>query len=653
MLLKKAVELKEELIKISQGNPDAIEKIEAFYEHWLTQYSISKKESTKLQSILENIYEGVISINELGIISSFNKAAEDIFGYTTEEVTGKNVKMLMPEPYHSEHDGYLDNYKRTYEKKIIGIGREVVGQKKDGSTFPLFLAVTQIDSEQESIFVGVVRDLSEQKRLEKMKNEFVSTVSHELRTPLTAIQGSLALIKSGVMGELNEKVEPLIQMALNNSERLILLINDILDLEKIQSGKMEFDFEEYDVVSLIDESIKMNQGYADKYNVQLSFASNIEEAKIYVDKNRFHQIMSNLLSNAIKFSPENGVVEVVVSQNEDNVKVEVADKGSGIDDKFKKVIFQKFAQADASNTKQKGGTGLGLNITKAMVENMGGDIGFESEIGKGTTFYLTFPLVVKTPQKITHTMQPKNKGKVLIVEDDPDIAHLISLMLTQENIGFDIAYTADAAKTLLLEDGYDAMTLDIGLLGQDGLSLLDEIRKDAKFQTLPVIVVSANALQEKKSKNLNLAFEVVDWINKPINQTNLIDSLHQVLNTQPNNFPNILHVEDDKDLYSLTKVLLEDIANVELATTKQETMQKLQQKNYDLLLLDIMLSDGSSQKLIPKIKELYPAMPIILFTAQEVDKNLRSQVESSLVKSRTSNVVFLDTIKNILEKKKR
>jgi PAS domain S-box-containing protein len=651
MLKKKTAELSAYLKEILKDDVVALDKIEEFRQCALQEYAHTQINTQKLESILDNVFEGIVSINASGTVASFNKSAEEIFGYDASDVIGKNVKMLMPEPYHSEHDGYLHNYKTTHVKKIIGIGREVLGQRKDKTTFPLYLAVTEIQYDDEPLFIGLVRDLSEQKHLEKMKNEFISTVSHELRTPLTSIQGSLSLINSGVMGEVNEKIKPLLSIALNNSERLISLINDILDIEKIESGKMEFDFQEYNLVTLIEEALQMNAGYAKKYGVNMEFITNEKKVLAHVDKNRFQQVMSNLLSNAIKYSPKSEAVKIKLSLEKQSVKVEVIDKGEGIDKEFQKRIFQKFAQADASNTKQKGGTGLGLNITKAIVEQMGGTIGFEPEQDKGTRFYFTLPIAEKNNAVSLADETKEFYAKVLIVEDDHDIAKLISLMLQGENIRCDIAYDALNAKKLLLENKYDAMTLDIDLPDQDGYALLEELRTHAEYADLPVIIVSANVVKkEPKPENLALNFKVINSLIKPIDQKELISSLKNALHPNENKLPTLLHVEDDKDIASLSKILLEDIANVELATTKKEAMQMINTRHYDMLLLDIMLPDGSIEDILPEIKEKYPSLPVILFTAQEVNKTLKDKVSKALIKSRTSNVEFLDTIKNILAK---
>lgn len=343
------------------------------------------------QAILNNMVDGVITIDVQGVIQTFNLAAERVFGYAAEEVVGRNVKMLMPSPYHEHHDDYLKNYQLTHQEKVIGNGREVEGLRQDGSQFPMELAVSEIRREGHPIYVGIVRDITERKRVECMKNEFVSTVSHELRTPLTSISGALGLIAGGALGDLPEKVREMILIALNNSQRLSHLINDLLDMEKLMAGKMRIQLQPQRLAPMLTEAMSDNQGYADKYQVLLALAP-VPDVLVHVDAQRLQQVLSNLISNAIKFSPIGGQVEISAQVMDNQVRVAVRDHGAGIPPEFRERIFQKFAQADASNTRQRGGTGLGLAISRELIEHMAGKIGFDSAEGKGSCFYIDLPL---------------------------------------------------------------------------------------------------------------------------------------------------------------------------------------------------------------------------------------------------------------------
>jgi len=256
--------------------------------------------------------------------------------------------------------------------------------------------ICEVNKENDNIIelVGAYQDISELKKIEKIQNEFVSAVSHELRTPLTAIHGSLVLLNSNKLDDSNPALRnEMLNIAERNSDRLLLLINDILDMEKIESGKLDFTMSNYNLGELISQAMAENDAIARKYNVTIKLVTDIPDTEVHIDKERLFQILTNLISNAAKFSPENSVIEVSTLLNKDEVCISIQDYGSGIPDDFRDKIFTKFSQADNSNIRQQGGTGLGLSICKSIINSMGGNIGYESKPGEGSRFYITFPLI--------------------------------------------------------------------------------------------------------------------------------------------------------------------------------------------------------------------------------------------------------------------
>lgn len=237
----------------------------------------------------------------------------------------------------------------------------------------------------------IVEDISERKKIEQMKSEFVSTVSHELRTPLTSIAGSLGVVTSGALGTLPVNIQTMLDIAYKNSQRLNALINDLLDMEKLVSGQMRLAMQTTDVVGLIKATMQEMKAYADQYAISLAMCVPTDEVMVPVDPQRFVQVVANLLSNAIKFSPLGETVTVTLSTTQNTMMLSIVDRGVGIPASFQPQIFQKFAQADASDTRQTGGTGLGLAISQELVARMNGEIGFESEVGK-TRFFFSLPL---------------------------------------------------------------------------------------------------------------------------------------------------------------------------------------------------------------------------------------------------------------------
>jgi signal transduction histidine kinase len=235
------------------------------------------------------------------------------------------------------------------------------------------------------------RDITAQREAERMKKEFTSTLSHELRTPLTSIIGSLQLINSGVLGDSVPDVAELTAVAERNGQRLLDLINDILDIEKIESGKLTLSPQVMRVDELVGEALLLNKAFGDRFKVRFQSSGDLPERTVNADRKRLQQVMTNLLSNAVKFSPEGGVVEVTTEDRDGKVRVAIHDRGSGIPEGFRNRIFGRFTQADSTTARQKGGTGLGLAICKRLVEMMQGHIGFEDRPGGGTSFWFELP----------------------------------------------------------------------------------------------------------------------------------------------------------------------------------------------------------------------------------------------------------------------
>lgn len=350
-----------------------------------------RESELRTSMIIESVIDGIITMRPDGVVESYNRAATAIFGYTDDEVVGRNIRMLMPEETAAQHNGFLDHYMETGEGGIIGVPREVVGQRRNGSTFPMELAVIDMRFNDDVIFVGMIRDITERKKVERMKNEFISTVSHELRTPLTSIIGALGLVQGGLAGEVSEKSLELVGIAARNSARLVRLIGDILDIEKIESGELEIDFQPIDLASTIGRAITENVSYAADFNVRLAMDDTAGGAIVHGGGDQILQVLTNLISNAAKFAPLHSTVEITTQRLGDVIRTSVIDHGPGIPEDFRSRIFGKFTQADSSDTRRQGGTGLGLSICKALVEKMDGKIGYKSEIGAGTTFYFDLP----------------------------------------------------------------------------------------------------------------------------------------------------------------------------------------------------------------------------------------------------------------------
>jgi len=575
-----------------------------------------------------------------------NRAYEEVFGLTSEQLQGRTIRQIVGEEMYAlirprieeVLQGYPVVYERAQKTARSGTRDYVVNY------FPRY--GDGADDGKVIGFYTLANDVTELKRIDRMKSEFVSTVSHELRTPLTSIRGSLGLISGGVAGQLPDAVKTLVGIAKSNCERLIRLINDILDIEKIESGKMTLDLQVLELKPLLEQALAANEGYGTSKNVTLTLDFPDEELMVRADGDRLTQVVTNLLSNAMKFSPENGVVEIHVARNGTSVRVEVRDHGPGIPEEFRKRIFQKFSQADSSDTRQKGGTGLGLNISRAIVERLGGTIGFETRTGEGTTFYFELPEWEEPPPTRPVEMLG-DRPRVLICEDDPDISRLIGMMLDKGGFDSEPVYSAEDALIRMSQQHFDAITVDLKLPGQDGIALIRSLRSRLLTRDIPVVVISAWASEGKVQFN-DQALTVSDWLEKPIDENQLVLGVRRAVEGAAENKPVILHVEDDPDIQRIAATIAQDFATFVFAATLQEARARLESQPFDLVLLDINLKEGSGWDLLTDIEALHAPPPVVVFSAIEATRAQAARASAVLVKAKTSNEELLATLRRVL-----
>jgi PAS domain S-box-containing protein len=344
----------------------------------------------KLALFAERAPIAVLELQNDGTVSEVNHAAEMLFGYAAAELVGGSVKKLVRPEFHREFDRI---FRELVGKRESMAGLKIRNPRRDGIDLICEWTVTPLVNSQNQVIAIIAqgRDVTAQLEAERMKKEFTSTLSHELRTPLTSIIGSLQLINSGVMGEVEAEIGELTQVAARNSQRLLDLINDILDIEKIESGKLALAPEVIAVDDVVREAILLNKGFGERFKVGFETRGDRPERRVRADRKRLLQVMTNLLSNAAKFSPEGAVVEISTEDVGANVRVAIHDRGSGIPDAFRQRIFGRFTQADSTATRQKGGSGLGLAISKRLIELMRGHIGFDNRPGGGSTFWFELP----------------------------------------------------------------------------------------------------------------------------------------------------------------------------------------------------------------------------------------------------------------------
>ncbi|WP_323814626.1 CHASE domain-containing protein [Cellvibrio sp. NN19] len=350
--------------------------------------NLVEQRTKELAAILENAVESILVADEQGAIQQANPAAASLFKYPLEQLFSLNIADLVPALRHS-----LNEYSEHLATANV---REMLGRCSDGNDLEIEMSVSPVDIQERKLFTFIIHDASAKRRVERLKGEFISTVSHELRTPLTSIKGALSIVLSGSLGEMADKIRDLLVIANTNVDRLARLVNDILDVDKLEFGKVQLNLRQSVVYPLVQQSIEQNHGYADRYGVKLQLEVPTEatmQAVANIDPDRFLQVMANLISNAIKFSYLDGVVRIEMRCDEHSLTITVIDEGQGIAENFRARIFQRFAQVDSSDTRRRDGTGLGLSITKVIIERMGGSIDYSSILGKGSRFFFTLPIV--------------------------------------------------------------------------------------------------------------------------------------------------------------------------------------------------------------------------------------------------------------------
>ena len=434
---------------------------------------LHRDQATRFATLFDSVEDAIVIINAGGTIEAWNRGAQHLFGYAAEDIIGKDVRLLLPEPHASMPIDQFLRYGQTELEARHGSGRIV----------PIEISLREMLIEGNRRFSAVMRDISVRREVERMKAEFVSTISHELRTPLTSIAGSLTLISGGAAGEVPQKIARLVGIARQNSERLIRLINDILDLEKAEAGKLEFQFSVRSLRAEVASVAEFNRGFAQSLGVAIELEEG-DDAEVFTDSDRLTQVLTNLISNAAKFSPPGGTVRIRINREDPGVRVTVSDNGPGIPAEFCARIFQKFAQADASDSRAKSGTGLGLSIAKTITEKLGGRIGFDTTPGKGTSFYIILPMHGRTldsknapelPGKAeeAETERGESLPKILHVEDDYSLTAIVREAMSR-NASVTSARSVATARHLLRTQRFDAIILDVGLPDGSGIELLSD-----------------------------------------------------------------------------------------------------------------------------------------------------------------------------------
>lgn len=600
----------------------------------------------KLAAIVNTSTDAIIGRELDGTITSWNPGAERMFGFSKDEAVSQNISIIIPEEKHEEMDGFT----KTISDGNSVIDAETIRTKKDGSKLDVSISLTPLRNQIGTITGAsiIARDITNRKEVERRISEFYSTVSHELRTPLTSIRGALTLVADEIVEPGSEEAREMVQIARNSSERLVNIINDILDLRKIEAGKLELNFETVSGRSLISSAIQIMTGMAQKANVQLSNLME-NDISLYADSSRLLQVLTNLISNAIKYSEPNKLVTLTAEATAScMVRFSVTDEGPGIPLEFQHKLFEKFQQVDSSDTRAKEGSGLGLSICKAIVLEHGGKIGLQSKPGVGTTFWFELPFT-ECISKVEDITILDGKKLVLMVEKDFNLAHLLSLKLNEK--GFRTRHVASKAQAInvLGKCQPDVILMALLLPDGSGIDLIENIRSDARTNKVPIIVMTG--------RNIN-DFEcappvVFDWFSKPLDLTSIITSIERA--TSDLHDRKILVVEHDLNIRAVIVALLKTLnATCIEAGTGIQALSIVKSSHPDVIVLDVNVPEYNGFKFVELLrKDSSSLIPLIVYSGEEFTeadrKRLTLGVTKHLTKGRVTPNEFVEAVRELLD----
>ncbi len=501
----------------------------------------------------------------------------------------------------------------------------------------------------------------ELERANKMKSEFLSNMSHELRTPLNAIIGFAEVLKDKIPGDLNEEQIEFVQDIHSSGQHLLQMINDILDLSKIEAGKMSLQYETFFVPDAITDVFHILKGLAKKKNLLLTTTIDPDVKDIEADRIKFKQILYNLLSNAIKFTPQNGSITTRAYITDDTLQVSVADTGIGMKPEDQEKVFKEFWQADSSLARKYEGTGLGLTLTKRIVEMHGGRIWFNSEFGKGSTFYFTIPLkathrIPKLKEAGAKPRYTETKGKeeaktILVVEDDHMAAELLTVYLTSAGYNVIVASDGEDAIKKAKEFHPFLITLDIMLPRIDGWDVLSELKNFPDTADIPVVIVSII-----DNRELGYSLGATEYLIKPVSREKLINTVNSCISDKKTKDKSmkILVVDDDVNAVKYMSAVLESEGfDVLKAYSGRAGINLAINNSPDLIILDLMMPEVSGFDVVEKLR-VHPTakkIPIIVCSAKDITQKekaiLNGNILSIVRKGNHTSEDLLVAVKNI------
>ncbi len=585
-------------------------------------------------TVLDSTIDALLILNPSGTVESMNAAASRMLGYAPAELERRDIGTILDiapgEGSFHQRVGLIDGQLRQ------SFLPDTVVRHRDGREIAVDVAIGLMKLPSGFHLVVSLRDISERKRMERVKDDLMSTVSHELRTPLTSVVGSLGLLRAGAAGEIGPAAARLVEIAENNSRRLIRLINDMLDIDRIESGKLEIARDPIDLRTVIDDACTGTEGLVRPKGVELACQKPEQPVVVAGDADRLLQVVTNVLSNAARVAPQGSVIDLRLEVDDADARVLIDDRGPGIPPSFRDRIFGRFERAEPDDGAT--GTGLGLAISREIVLRHGGAIWFEDRPGGGTRFLFTIPLLGSTAGA-----KPQ-AAAVLICEEDDAVARTLIAIVAAEGCAYDLVRSSVEAREALRHRRYTAILVGLTLPDEGGIAFAQAARGGDPPVDAPIIVVARSLDGDAPT-----VLDVVDWIGKPADPSRLAIAIRSALARDNPRQPLILHLDDDRDLLEVVAAAVEPEARIVTATDLNEARSILQRVSPDMAILDVKLAEGSGLDLIPFLVDgRGVSIPTIIYSAQDVSAHAAREVDAVLVKARGSIPDLKATIRRLL-----
>jgi PAS domain S-box-containing protein len=628
----------------------------------------SSEERARL--IVDAAYDAFVAIDSDSVFTTWNRQAEATFGWSREEAIGRSlVETIIPPQHREAHRRGLAHFLATGEGPVLNRRIEITALRRSGEEFPVELAIWPLRLGERYYFNAFLRDITERKRGEEelrqakeaaetanyAKSDFLAKMSHELRTPLNSIIGFSEMLQDKSFGALNEKQHRYVSNVLTSGRGLLQLINDILDLSKVEAGHMDLALSEFEIGTALAEVRTIVGTLVNKKHLGLEVEVESGLPTLEADQGKVKQVLYNLLSNAIKFTPEGGNIRVTARRASEIeareigewIEIAVADTGIGLRPEDKQRIFGEFEQVDAGYTRNQEGTGLGLALSRKLVELHGGWIWVESEPGAGSIFRFVLPFAQREGTPDTRAVDAQHEAStggllILVVEDDQLTRELLTHQLTDAGYRVAQAATGEQGVALAKELRPAGITLDILLPDGDGLDVLAQLKSLPETRDIPVIVVSITEHQE-----LGLSLGAMDWVVKPLNRSDFLAAVRRVFaRTGSKAAATVLVVDDEAPTVELlTDMLGSQGYRVLSASDGRRGIEVARAERPDLIVLDLLMPETTGFEVVRELR-MHPEsreIPILIFTVKDLSpeerERLRGSVQAIVTKGATADLL--------------